>query len=537
MMLRRLCVGAFFLAFLALLPASGSTLTVTNTNDSGSGSLRAALAAAAPGDTINFNVTSPATITLASSLTVSTNVTITGPGASNLALSGNNAVQVLYVPPAVTVSISGLTIENGNASSGGGVSNSGTLTLSSTVLTNNSGSLYGGAVYNSGGTLNFTNSTIANNSAFLYGGAIYNVAGTVALNGSTVSGNSVYYYGGGIYNDDGVLNLTNSTLAGNSSNLYAGAIWNADTGTTTATSSTFYGNKGGYSSAISNSYSTVTLKNSLLAGNTGGNYMSFGGTAVSNGYNLSDDSSAASFLTSTGDQNGVGAGLDTNGLQDNGGPTKTVALVSGSPAVDAVPVAACTWADGATPLTSDQRGVTRPQGAACDIGAFELAQTAVFSSFTAKLDIHGGSQGAFDLNATFTLAAGSSGIDPLTQAVQLQLGSFYNVTIPAGSFHQLAEGEKQGSYVFAGMINGTWLAVQIVPLGGNSYQFKAAGAPVDFSSFVGPLSAANPVNVTLTIDKNTGTTAAQSFSPGDNDWNSDHPKRSKHDHDSHSRGD
>lgn len=505
MMLRRLCVGAFFLAFFALLPASGSTLTVTNTSDSGPGSLRAALAAAAPGDTINFSLTSPATITLASSLIISTNVTITGPGASSLILSGNNAVGVLYVSQGVTAAVSGLTIQNGSQVEGGGVYNiDGTLTLANVTLTNNSAPYYGGGIFNYVGAVNLTNCTVSANSASQYGGGIYNYGGTVTVSGSTISGNTSAFDAGGIYNSGGTLQLTNSTLSGNSAGINGGGIWNSDSGTVTLTSVTFSGNSAPYGGGASNYYySSVTFKNSILANNTGGNCWSLGGVGTSNGYNVADDSSCAAFLTSTGDQNGVAAGLDPTGLQDNGGPTKTVALVSGSAALDAVPVAACTLADGTTPLTTDQRGITRPQGAACDTGAFELAQSAVFSSFTAKLAIHGGSQGGFDLNATFTLAASSSGIDPLTQAVQLQMGP-YNVTIPAGSFQQLPGGEKQGSYVFSGVINGTMLTVQIVPLGGNSYQFKAAGAPVDFSALTG-----SSVTVTLTIGKDTGTTSVQ----------------------------
>ncbi len=81
-----------------IAPPPPRTITVTNTNDSGAGSLRNAIASASPGDTINFSLTYPATITLASTLTISTSLTISGPGAANLAISGNNAVEVLVVP-------------------------------------------------------------------------------------------------------------------------------------------------------------------------------------------------------------------------------------------------------------------------------------------------------------------------------------------------------------------------------------------------------------------------------------------------------
>ena len=108
------------------------------------------------------------------------------------------------------------------------------------------------------------------------------------------------------------------------------------------------------------------------------------------GYNFSDDNSCGAIFTGTGEiKNNVASGsfrLDPAGLQSNGGPTQTIALLANSPAVDAVPVASCTNMTGA-PLTTDQRGVTRPQGEACDIGAFELVQTVPFSALNASLVI------------------------------------------------------------------------------------------------------------------------------------------------------
>lgn len=522
MMQRRLCVVALFLAVVAA-PALGSTITVTNTSDSGAGSLRAALTAAAPGDTINFSLTYPATITLASTLQIGTNVTISGPGATSLAISGGNAVTVLSVSQGVTASISGVTLENGNGSDGGAVYNpGGTLTLTNVNIANNAAPFYGAGILNFGGTVTVVNSTLASNSSAEMGGAVFNEGGTVTVNNSTVASNSAPYYGGAFYNAGGALNLTNSTIFNNSSTYYGGAIWNSGYGTVTITSSTFVGNSSGQGGGLVNYYySTATFKNSVFANSTGGNCFSSGGVQTSNGYNLSDDTScAADYLTASTDLNNTPAQLDPNGLQNNGGPTETVALTSTSPAVDAVPVAACTQSDGTTPLAVDQRGVTRPQGAACDMGAFELAQSEVFSSFTAKLDARTGANGAFELNATFTLASGSSGIDPLTQAVQLQIGP-YQVTIPAGSFHQLANGSKAGSYVFEGAIGSTELAVQIVPMGGNTYQLKAVGAPVDFSSLT------NPAQITLTIGKNTGTTTADPPAAS--------PRRGKNDRGHHDR--
>lgn len=469
----RTSVFSLIVLALAALPAFGNTLTVTNTNDSGSGSLRAAVAAASPGDTINFNLTYPATITFASQIVIPANLTISGPGASNLTLSGNNATGIFSISSGVTASISGVTIENGQSFSGG-------------------------AIYNSDGTLTIASSTLSANSGAL-GGAIYNFLGTVTITGSTLSANSATYYGGAIYNTGGTVTVINSTLWGNSSPGEGGALYNYNRSNLTLVNSTLAANSAQSGGGIYNYEATLILKSTLVATSTGGNCASFQDVAAtSDGYNLSDDTSCSYFLTSTTDENSIAAGLDPSGLQDNGGPTKTDALLPTSPAVDKIPPAACTLADDVTLNTTDQRGITRPQGPACDIGAFELVETAPFSSFTArvKVGLH------FDLDSTFTLGSGSSGINPLSQAVSLQLGTYYNVTIPAGSFHQLTLRDKKGPYVFSGVISGSSISVEIEPLANNSYQFKAIGSPLDLTGFT------NPVSITLTIGTNTGTTSA-----------------------------
>ncbi|MDE3169752.1 MAG: right-handed parallel beta-helix repeat-containing protein [Acidobacteriota bacterium] len=464
------------LVLLMAFPALGSTITVTNTADSGAGSLRAAVASAAPGDTINFSLTYPATITLSSTIWMTTSVTIAGPGANNLAISGNNATELFYVTGGPTVAISGVTIEAGNAPSGGGIMVfASTLQLTDCAVSGNTASLYNG-----GGIFNFDQSnlvlnrtTVSGNSAAGEGGGIVSYQGsTVTLINSTVSANSSGTDGGGIVNSSSTLVVINGTIAGNSAATVGGGI--------------------------DDSNGTLTLKSTLVANNKGGNCSLSGSTLTSDGYNLSDDGSCSAILNSTTDSNNVSAaGLDSKGLQNNGGSTNTIALLPTSPAIDGVPVANCTLTDGTTKVTMDQRGVSRPQGPACDIGAFELVQSAGFSSFNAKLDIDGRH---FRLNSTFALSSGSSGINPLTDVVKLQVGTF-SAAIPAGLFHQLSLGDKQGAFVFAGMINGAYTSMQIVPLGGNSYEFKAEGAPVDFSG------VQNPVPVSLSIGNATGTTS------------------------------
>jgi hypothetical protein len=335
-------IGAFELA----------AITVTNASDSGPGSLRQAIADAVPGDNIIFSSSVTGTITLASPLTINTSLTISGPGASSLAISGNNSVQVISISAGVTVTISGVTIENGSASVGGGILNYGMLTVTNGTVSGNSAATEGGGIFN-GGTLSVANSTFSGNSTTSggsgYGGGIFNKGGnTLTVMNSTLSGNSSTFGGGGIYNN-GTLTVTNGTISGNSAGDLGSGILNDSGGST-------------------------TLKNAIVANSPSrGNCSNFG-TIVSQGYNLSDDATCSSFFTQPGDLNSTPAGLDPNGLQNNGGPTQTIALLATSPAVDAIPVSPtnyCTDTNG-NPIATDQRGVSRPQGPACDIGAFEL---------------------------------------------------------------------------------------------------------------------------------------------------------------------
>jgi len=446
---RRVQIGALvYLLALISVPCFGSTLTVTNTNDSGPGSLRDAIAAAAPGDTIELSVSG--TITLSSTLTITRDLTIHGPGASSLAISGNGSVLVLDVPIAsgATVQVSGITITKGFGGVGaGGVFNGSTMVLADCVVSGNSGVGAGGGIFNysnnrgltiirstvsgnravlGGGIWNNPNaaltiidSTISDNVSTANGGGINNVHGFVTISGSTISGNTGENGGGlsttgtavitdstisgnsgssagGIFNWEGsTLTMTGSTLSGNRTSSWGGGI--SSWGTVNIANSTFFGNSAGngggifhYAGPMAISSSTfsrnsaaessgaaiwnqapqLTVKNSILAGSpSGGNC---GGSAGdSAGHNLSDDTSCSAFFVGAGDSNAQDAGLDPAGPHDNGGATMTIALMPGSAALDAIPASACTDA-ASVPVTTDQRGISRPQGSACDIGSVEI---------------------------------------------------------------------------------------------------------------------------------------------------------------------
>jgi len=386
-------VGSMFvIALIDFSPAMAATITVTNTDDSGVGSLREAIASAAPGDTINFSVTGTITLT-SGELLISKDLTITGPGASRLAISGNNASRVFRIP-AGTVSISNVTIQNGNIPTGqqggGGIFNQGTLTLNNVVVRNNTvngtdspdvgggicngwglgkGTLIindsmisgntaarGGGIFNTGAeTLTITNSTVTGNTAIRAGGILSYA--TVNMMNSTISNNIASNSSGGIEHSpltNAPMTLTNVTISGNSSHPgFGDGISNLGSNTT-LTNVTI---SGGIGIGVLNwEGSVISLRNTIIANNGANCY----GTVTSLGYNLSSDNTCG--FTGTGDQNKTDPLLGP--LQDNGGPTFTHALLTGSPAINA--------ADPNNFPPTDQRGVIRPQGAGPDIGAFEF---------------------------------------------------------------------------------------------------------------------------------------------------------------------
>ena len=152
---------------------------------------------------------------------------------------------------------------------------------------------------------------------------------------------------------------TNSTISGNSAATGGGIAGTPSASTLTVTNSTIAGNSAsGSGGGISKSGTTVKLINTIVANNTGGDCS---GAMTSQGHNLDSDNTCS--LTQGTDLPNTDPLLGA--LQDNGGLTLTHALLSWSPAIDA-------GDDAAAPAT-DQRGVSRPQGSASDIGAFELA--------------------------------------------------------------------------------------------------------------------------------------------------------------------
>ena len=299
-------------------------------------------------------------VSSAGKLTLSS-ITMTN-GLANNGVNGGGAIDSHG-----TLSISGSTF-SGNSSpsasgtSGGAINSSGTLTVSSSTFTSNTAQ-EGGGIFNQK-TATITNSTFTGNTATIYGGGgLLNAAGTATVKGDTFSGNSGP--GGGAIDNDTVLNVSDSTFTGNTAaGNGGGGIVNF--GTSTITQSTFSGNSSPYGANIYN-YTGFSLTISMSIVAAGVNGSNCGGQApiTDHGYNIDTGSSCGFTGTS---KNNTQPQLGT--LASNGGPTQTMALPAGSPAVDAIPSATsgCTG-------TTDQRGTTRPQGSGCDVGAYELIVT------------------------------------------------------------------------------------------------------------------------------------------------------------------
>jgi hypothetical protein len=336
----------------------------------------------------------------------------------------NVIAPVMFVAATASVTIRGIAMQKGNFSAGslighgGGINNAGTLVLEDSAVTDNVTSDKGGGIYNqgdltllrssitrnfaahegggisntcrfdicSGGIMEIADSVISRNTAGTLAGGIANFFGTVAVSGTTVSGNLGPVNGnggGGIWNGSfNTMTLTNVTVSGNrsasgggilnSGNLYLNNVTIANNTAQWETDPS-RGDGGG----LYNGGSLVALRNTIIAGNFAASPFPAGADCLasraapltSQGHNLIQDASAC---TITGDVTGniVGQDPKLGVLAQNGGTAPTHALAAGSPAIDAANPST-PGSGGAACAVTDQRGVFRPLGAACDIGSFE----------------------------------------------------------------------------------------------------------------------------------------------------------------------
>jgi hypothetical protein len=354
--------------------------------------------------------------------TITSEITIEGNG-GKIAGKKGASFRLIAVESSGDLTLSDVTVSGGSQNHGGAIFNYGTLTIndstitgskaglgggifngSTAVLTIDGGTIskntavYGGGVYDHSGAVSITNSTITGNKAIVDGGGIYEYAGTLDIAYSTISKNTSGRDGAGMHNRDSAATITYSTISGNQTGFfgYGGGIYDRSS-ETLVENSTISGNKAAVGGGVYNratltvSNSTIsknsagdgggiftardlTLNRSLISGNQaffGREIDRFSGTVTRDNYNLfgtNNYDGVRGFSPGASDivpGSGVFIGAILAPLAANGGPTQTHALVTGSPAVNAVPLAdpGC----GGT----DQRGVLRPQETLCDIGAFE----------------------------------------------------------------------------------------------------------------------------------------------------------------------
>jgi Bacterial Ig-like domain (group 3) len=460
-----------------------STFTVNSTADNGStGTLRWAVGqadVATTPSTINFSPTVfdvPQTITLSGSQLVLSNtaapVTITGP-AVGVTVSGGGKSQILQIDASVTVSITGWTLTDGDAGTdgfGGGVLNYGAVSLSDCIISGNTASKGGGlfnegssanlsdcAVDNNSGSgvftvfasLDMTDCTIGGNSGFA-GGGLYSGGSTdtVQLTDCTISGNSATE-GGGLCNAGPVMELTGCTIAGNtggpiigSGHYQSGVGGLLSEGELTLTECTISGNygKGAGCAGLGIYYGTATLTGTIVAGNDWWSAPAYGdgdladpGDKVTGSYNLIGTTNSTALKNGV-DGNIVGVtnpGLGA--LGDYGGPTETMPVLPGSPALHA--------GTSVKGVTGDERGF--PIDSAPDIGAFQ-SQPAIVVNTT--VDGETTSPGELDLRQAVNLA----NVWPVSSAISFASNAFgtaQTITLTGG---QLALDNTNGTMTITG---------------------------------------------------------------------------------------
>jgi CSLREA domain-containing protein len=429
--------------------ASATTITVNTTTDpSGAGctggvcSLRQAVNAAGAGDAISVPAgTYDVGSSMIGAMTVAQNISIVGAGASATVIDGVGMTMIFVVNS--TASISGVTLRNGWTSNRGGailVGSTGNLTLTGDVLSNNFAGLTGGAIEDHGmvtivgstltsnftgptgrgaginaedvlmaKTLNVVQSTLSGNHAgSAGGGAIGSIGGTalrVTVTQSLFSGNTTTGSGAAILANHQPAQISDSTFTGNTSTGNGGAISDQQGGSTLANDTIATNSAGGSGGDLDASAGVPapTLRNTIVAGGVAPSGANCNASVTSGGHNLEDANTCG--LAGSGDLPSTPPGLGPT--QNNGGPTLTRALLAGSAAINAGSNSGCP--------SFDQRGVARPQGLVCDIGAYELAPPNATTSAASSVGTSG---------ATLNGTAGNP--DAVGGSVFFQYGSTAN---------------------------------------------------------------------------------------------------------------
>jgi len=373
-----------------------STVTVVNTDDAGAGSLRQAIADALDGATIQFAAAlAGKTIVLTSGpLVIEKPLVVEGPTAGGVTISGGLASRVIQVGLSADVVLRNLSIVDGREFFSAGISNGGNLVLDHVLVANNQSGTEKGT-------------------------------------------------GGGISTADGELTLVNSTVSGNVG--YTGGIF-ATGGTITIRSSTITGNTGSQGGGIV-SFVPFTLRNSIIAGNIDGDPDDANANANCGvrkptffDKNVSNDESCGT------DPALIIADPLLGPLANNGGPTRTHAIKLGSYAID-----------GATQCTeaTDQRYVARPQGAACDIGAYEFDGYASLTLTAGPNAAVNSKTGAVTLGGTITCSEpGSFTLDVALSQTQKTNGKFTTIVQASAPTNVSCNGTSSWSVTIAPQTGG-----------------------------------------------------------------------------------
>lgn len=261
---------------------------------------------------------------------------------------------------------------NSTVERGGAVASYYEIEITKSIFSGNRASNSGGAIYTEISIATIIDSTFTNNYAFVNGGAIFkDLSSSLSVTGSTFSGNHADLAGGGIYANGETFNITNSTLYNNYTSFagVGGSFYNntATLNIRNVTISHSDADSGG--GGIFNNGGTVNLYNSIIANTTGGGDCSNSTGTVNAGHNLLEDVANNCLISNGTNNNIVGVDPKLSALANNGGPTQTMELDLTSDAIDKGNDTICNSA----PVSGkDQRGITRPQGSACDIGAFEV---------------------------------------------------------------------------------------------------------------------------------------------------------------------
>jgi len=310
------------------------------------------------------------------------NITINGPGAANLTVCNADVygLSIFTVEgdliKGASVNLSGMTITGGEAGEGSGIyyNGVGTLTVANCTFADNSSEYSGGGIFDLGGTLIVTNSIFTQNSGYYGGGGICDENCTLTVNGSTFVQNFADQgSGGGIYNGTATIaTVTNCTFTDNYASGNGGGVYNYSP--LTVVNCTISGNTSQYGGGIYNG-ATLTINNTIVAGNTGEDI--YGPVQATSNNNLIGNGTGITNLSQISSSNLIGTIADhinplLGPLQNNGGPTETMALLPGSPAINAGSVGLAVDTNGNL-LSYDQRGAGYPRifDGTVDIGAYE----------------------------------------------------------------------------------------------------------------------------------------------------------------------